>query len=189
VGLKVIADPIRLIRFVTLQQSQSVQCMLEDLGYRTSYVNTEEWLNENGESSGGVFILVIGNAAARAAFFQEQVELTGLDSSGSRQAGLRAAGAPEQIRTPLRITNLDDLALRCGVGRSVKKSNYPPSYAVLPCCRQHIVVAGENPVEIAMQNGLSETKLIRANPDLSVTDTNRIWPVLITGQRILMSVH
>jgi DNA-binding NtrC family response regulator len=55
------ADPIRLIRFASLQQTQSLQCMLKNLGYRTSDVKTGEWFNENGELTGDVFILVIGD--------------------------------------------------------------------------------------------------------------------------------
>ncbi len=54
-------DPIQLIQFATLQQNQSVQYMLEGLGYRTCNVKAEEWLHENYESTSSVFVLVIGD--------------------------------------------------------------------------------------------------------------------------------
>lgn len=61
-----ITDLIRLIPLATLQQNQNVQHMLEDLGYQTSYVKADEWLHENAEPTGDIFILVIGDVQISA---------------------------------------------------------------------------------------------------------------------------
>ena len=66
-----------------------------------------------------------------------------------------------------------------------------PATAVLPGCREHIVVEAAGTVEtranIAAQHGVSEADLVRANPDIPLAAN--AWPALVVGQRILIPVH
>ncbi|HEV8273875.1 MAG TPA: DUF4157 domain-containing protein [Chitinophagaceae bacterium] len=137
----------------------------------------------------------IGEAGVRAAFFQGHVEYIGLDPIGSQLGGLRAAGTTPLIRIPVGIRDLNDLARRSGVPRATIERDNPgitdvlPLAAVLTGCREHWVVSGEERVNIAAQNGISEADLVRANPDIPVNNTTNAWPTLTGGQKILIPVH
>ena len=64
-----------------------------------------------------------------------------------------------------------------------------PATAVLTGCREHWVVAGETRALIAVQNGVSETDLVRANPDIPADPATGAWPALAAGQKILVPLH
>jgi hypothetical protein len=154
-----------------------------------------ERIRDGGTAPGGAPHAGVGEAAVRAAFFQGHVEYLGLASAGSQLATLPATGAAAQTRIPGRIAGLEDLAWRSGVPRATIERDNPgitdalPPTAVLSGCREHWVVAGETRDKIAVQNGVSEADLMRANPDIPLDPATSAWPALATGQRILISVH
>ena len=153
-----------------------------------------ERIRDGGMPAGGTAHAGVGEAAVRAAFFQGHVEYLGLASTGSQLPALPAAGATPLTRVPGGITGLDDLAARSGVPRSRIIVDNPgitdslPPAAVLVGCREHWVVAGETRTRIAVQHGVAEIDLVRANPDIPLDVVNQ-WPVLAAGQRILIPVH
>lgn len=154
-----------------------------------------ERIRDGGTPAGGAPHTGIGEAAVRAAFFQGHVEYLGLAPAGSQLAGLPAAGAAWPTRIPGGIAGLDDLARRTGVPRSTIERDNPgitdalPPTAMLAGCREHWVVAGETRANIAMQNGVAEAELVRANPDIPLDAATSAWSGLTVGQKILIPVH
>jgi len=166
-------------------------------------------IRDGGTAPGGTAHTGIGEAAARAAYFQGHVEYLGLAPDGSPLAGLPPTGMPPNIRIPGGMTGLDDLARRSGVPRGQIEADNPgitdalPSTAVLSGCRQHIVVVAdathprtgvreqrpETRANIAAQHGVSEADLVRANPDIPLDPATNAWPALAAGQEILIPVH
>ncbi len=137
-----------------------------------------------------------GERACQAAFFQGHVELIGLNRDGST-ATARVTAA-DQIAIPTGIRSLAALSTASGVAEAAITTANPgvdfssmPTRAVLPGCREHLVVAatdssGANPAEsraqIAGQNGVSEPDLDRANPAAP-------WAHLHAGLVLLVPVH
>jgi hypothetical protein len=154
-----------------------------------------ERIRDGGTPPGGTAHSGVGEAAVRAAYFQGHVEYLGLTPTGAQIPGLPATGAPRQVRIPSGITDLDDLAARSGVAQQTILANNPgiagalPAAAVLPGCREHRVVPGETRNGIALQNGVSESDLVRANPDLALDPATGDWPTLTAGHRLLIPVH
>ncbi len=151
-----------------------------------------ERIRDGGTPPGGTAHAGVGEAAVRAAYFQGHVEYIGLDPRGAQRTDLRATGAPRQIRVPGSIRSLDELAWRSGVSRARIVADNPgitdalPPTAVLNGCREHIVVARETRANIAAQNGVAESQLVLANPDIALDPTTSAWPPLTAGQRILI---
>ncbi|MCA8880783.1 MAG: DUF4157 domain-containing protein [Rhodobacteraceae bacterium] len=162
--------------------------------YRAHRAQAER-IRDGGTPPGGTAHAGVGEAAVRAAYFQGHVELIGLTPTGAQISNLPAAGAPRQIQIPGSITDLDDLANRSGVTRQTIMANNPgitdalPATAVLPGCREHLVVRGETRAGIARQNGVSESDLVRANPDIALDPATSSWPRLTQGHRLLIPVH
>jgi hypothetical protein len=50
-------------------------------------------------------------------------------------------------------------------------------------------VRGETRAGIARQNGVSESDLVRANPDIGLDPATSSWPALTQGHRLLIPVH
>jgi hypothetical protein len=154
-----------------------------------------ERIRDGGTPPGGAAHAGIGEAGVRAAFFQGHVEYLGLAPDGLALTTLPAAGVPAQTRIPGGISGLDDLAWRSGVPRTtIERDNAGitdalPATAVLAGCREHSVVAGETRTRIAIQNGVSEADLVRANPDVPLDAATSTWPALASRQRILIPVH
>jgi hypothetical protein len=154
-----------------------------------------ERIRDGGTPPGGTAHAGVGEAAVRAAYFQGHVELLGLSPTGAQLSGLLATGAPRQVRIPGGISGLDDLAARSGVTRYTIVANNPgitdalPPTAVLPGCREHRVLSGETRANIAAQNGVSESDLMRANPDIALDPATSRWPALTAGHRILVPAH
>jgi hypothetical protein len=154
-----------------------------------------ERIRDGGTPPGGTAHAGVGEAAVRAAYFQGHVEYLGLTPTGAQIPNLPARGAPRQVRIPTGIGNLDDLAARSGVRRQTIVANNPgitdalPATAVLIGCREHVVVPGETRNGIALQNGVSESDLVRANPDIAVDPATSSWPTLTPGHRLLIPVH
>jgi outer membrane protein OmpA-like peptidoglycan-associated protein len=168
-----------------------------------------ERIRDGGTPAGGVAHAGIGEAAARAAYFQGHVEYLGLAPDGNPLAGLRPAGAPAQLRIPPGIAGLNELAQRSGVPRAQIEADNPgiaaplPATAVLAGAREHIVVVAstthprsglaesaiETRAQIATQHGVSEADLVRANPDLPTDPATHAWPPLVVDQRVLIPRH
>lgn len=147
---------------------------------------------------------MIGDAAARAAFFQGHVEYLGLDPKGADLPGLRAKGAKPTISKPLGIASLAALAKASGLNEAQIKAANPgitdalKPKLVLPGCREHIVVgtkdrkgriAIERRKHIAAQHGVSQADLVRANPGIPIIKATNAWGPLTIGQKILIPKH
>ena len=160
----------------------------------TAHRAQAERIRDGGTPIGGMAHIGIGEGAVRAAYFQGHVEYLGLAPDGTPISGLSPAGASVLIRIPTGMSGLDELARRSGVARlAIETSNAGitdalPITAILPGCREHWVVSGETRANIAAQNGVSETDLVRANPDIPLDSSNN-WSPLTTGLKILIPVH
>lgn len=154
-----------------------------------------ERIRDGGHPAGGIAHTGIGEAGVRASYFEGHVEYLGLAPDGSQLPGLRAAGAAVRVRIPGSIAGLDDLARRSGVPRATIERDNPgitnvlPPDAVLASTREHVVVTGETRAKIAVQHGVSEADLVRANPDIATDVVTNEWPVLAAGQKILIPAH
>ena len=147
---------------------------------------------------------IVGESAARAAFFQGHVELLGLDPKGADLAGLRAKGAKATISKPPGIGSLADLATATGLSEAEIKAANPGitdallPQMVLPGCREHVVVgtsdaggakAVESRAQIARQHGIAESDLVRANPGIPTVGAAKTWGTLTVGQKLLVPRH
>ncbi|RFM26949.1 eCIS core domain-containing protein [Deminuibacter soli] len=152
-------------------------------------------IRDGGTAPGGVPHAGIGEAGVRAAYFQGHIELMGLNPAGTTMGGLRAAGAAIRIHIPGGMSDLNDLATRSGVPLATITAQNPgitnalPADAILPGCREHVAVAGETRANVAMQNGVTEAALTRANPGIAVDPVTNTWTALAAGQRVLIPVH
>jgi hypothetical protein len=190
-------EPLRRTVEGSLSPAAPDATLITDRVTPTQYVAHRaqaERIRDGGTPTGGVAHTGIGEAGVRAAFFQGHVEYLGLAPTGAQLTTLPAAGATPLTRIPGGISGLNDLAQRSGVPRPTIERDNPgitdalPPTAVLAGCREHWVVTGETRAQIALQNGVSEADLVRANPDIPLGVVNE-WPALTAGQRILIPVH
>lgn len=145
-----------------------------------------------------------GENALRGAFFQGHVELIGLDPSGDILT--TPLNLTDQVQVPAGIADRAALAVASGVPEAeIARNNRPLAAAgaavtfgmhvVLPGCREHVIAVGrpthdvpagpariETPAQIAVQNGVTEADLRRANPAVN-------WTRLNDGDHVLIPRH
>jgi peptidoglycan hydrolase-like protein with peptidoglycan-binding domain len=136
-----------------------------------------------------------GEEAVRAAFFMGHVELIGLKPNGKEEAP-PAPGFGEQVTVPRGYTSVFSISILTGVPEGTILAANPgvppkgplPATMQVPGVRKHRVVAasdesGAKRVEtreiIALQNGVSEAALQRANPGAQ-------FAALRSGQELLI---